>query len=147
MARDPLPVLLRARRMAQDDARRALADGVKAEADASDQLAATDREVAEEARCVTALAPDSAARIAYGAWLERARRARRDAQATLAVAREQSGVLRERMREARAASRVAEALLAKQAVARKAAADRQEQVRLDEAGQWGRRGLGPPGAA
>jgi hypothetical protein len=60
---------------------------------------------------------------------------RRDAQVVLDAATELTGVLRLQLADARAATRVVEALQARHDAARAAGAARQEQRVLDEAGR------------
>ena len=140
MARDPLPVLLRARRWAQDDARRALGEGLRAEADAAARIVEMDRTIARECEAMTALSGEEAACGTHAVWLARARHARRQAQVALGAAAERTGALRGQLGEARAATRVAETLLAGQEAERRAANAGQEQRRLDEAGRSRTRG-------
>jgi flagellar export protein FliJ len=135
MARDPLPVLLRLRRLAQDAARAELAEGVRAEFAAAVRLADLDLTLEHETAAVAALSDVDLLRAAYPTWLAQARRMRRDAHAALDAAAERSGALRLQLADARAATRVVEALQARHDAARAAGEARREQRLLDEAGQ------------
>ena len=132
MRRNPLPVLHRVRQIMRDEARRALAEGILVEAEATAQVAAIDQVITSEAAAACAPIDSHVVRPAYPAWLVRARAAQRDARAGLHAAAERTEVLRRDLADARAATRVVEALLARQDEVRRAQEARAEQRRLDE---------------
>jgi hypothetical protein len=131
MARDPLATLARLRRLAVNEAKRDLADGLAAEDAALARATAAEAALTGEAETIE---PG-----AYAAWLPRG----------LAVARaegakaEAAGRATERQRlslaEARAAERAVEMLAAKRDAEAAKLADRRAQAMLDEAAQSGRR--------
>ncbi|HEY1931116.1 MAG TPA: hypothetical protein VGG99_03820 [Acetobacteraceae bacterium] len=135
MARDPLPVLLRLRRLAQDAAQHELGEGVRAEFAAAVRLSDLDLTLEQETAAVAGVADADLLRAAYPTWLAHARRVRRDAQAALDAATERTVALRLQLADARAATRVVEALQARHAAVRAAGEARREQRVLDEAGQ------------
>lgn len=134
MARDPLHVVLRLRRIQQDAARAELAESVRAEANAAEHVARLDARLADEAAAAELLAGDDVVRAAYPVWLAHARSMARDACAALDAASGQLAKSRMQLADARAATRVVEALLARHDDARREARAREEQRALDEAG-------------
>ncbi len=73
MKSDPLAALLRLRRLTADQARRELADCLRAESEAKEAITAIDAEIARETEVATSLAGGDAEVEAYAAWLRRIR--------------------------------------------------------------------------
>ena len=73
MKSDPLASLLRLRRLTADQARRELAECLRAESEAKQAIAAIDAEIARETEVATSLAGGDAEVEAFAAWLRRIR--------------------------------------------------------------------------
>lgn len=140
MARDPLQTLLRLRRLAVDEARRALAECIQREQDTERALADAAAAIARETAAATALSAGDAEVEAFAAWLPQGRAAERRAEDALAAASLTSAEARSALSLARAAVRATEALLAQQEDAAAATRQRAEQRVLDEAAQRRPRG-------
>ncbi len=132
MARDPLPVLLRLRRLAVDEARRDVAACLNAEAAAARARSGAETAIAREIAAAALPAGNDPARRAFAAWLPAAL-LRRDG------ARAESGQAEARTRQAQAvlasaetALRAVEDRLALHDVERRAGEARTEQQHLDE---------------
>lgn len=132
MARDPLPTLLRLRRLAHDEARRALTEAVAREAAATDIADAIDREIGRETTLASSLDTDDAVVERFGLWLTGARH--RAAAARAHAERLESDTARARaaMTLARAGVEAVESLAADRAAADRDAAMRREQHALDD---------------
>ena len=73
MKSDPLASLLRLRRLTADQARRELAECLRAESEAKQAIAAIDAKIARETEVATSLAGGDAEVEAFAAWLRRIR--------------------------------------------------------------------------
>ena len=134
MARDPLQVLLRLRRLAVDDARRTLADRLRSEGAAADALAEIRDQMRQQTEIVQNAGTDLRLAQAFGTWLEWAEPRRRGAFAAVQAAEGETASARLVLADERAAMRAVETLIDKQDADRQAAAQRSEQRDLDEAG-------------
>lgn len=131
MARDPLATLARLRKLAVSEAKRDLADALRAEDAALARAMAAEAALTDEAA--------TAEPGAYAAWLPRGIAVAR-AEATKAEAAARA-TERQRLSlaEARAAERAVELLAARREAEAAKAADRRAQAMLDEAAQSIRR--------
>ena len=122
---DPLATLRRLRHVRRDQARRALAEALNAEAAAAEQAT----------RCRMAIACESAVPAppgAFAAWLPLALAAQQKAAAEVELCAENTGTARQMLAEASAAAEaVATALGARDAACRRAALRRAEHARDD----------------
>jgi flagellar export protein FliJ len=141
-ARDPLEALLRVRRLGVDEARRALADSLRAEEQAAAALTAVDAEIRQETEAACRLDADDTVVEQFARWLRRAHDRQREARAGRDAAELVTAQARGVLSAARAAVRATEAMLERQAAIRAAAAARTEQAVLDEAGQQAHRRRG-----
>lgn len=132
MARDPLPALLRVRRMALDEARRLLAARLQEEADAEADALGAERAILTEADAARALTADDGVVETFAAWLPGARRRAEAARAAQEAAQAETSLARAGLQLARAAVEAAEALQTRQAEGRAAEAARKEQIALDD---------------
>ncbi len=132
MSRDPLPALLRVRRMALDEARHRLAATLQAEADAEADALAAERAILTEADAARALTADDGVVETFAAWLPGARRRAEAARAAQEAAQAETSLARAGLQLARAAVEAAEALQSRQAEDRAAKAARKEQITLDD---------------
>lgn len=132
MSRDPLPALLRVRRMALDEARRLLATRLQAEAEAEADALAAERTILAEADAARALTADDGVVETFAAWLPGARRRAEAARAAQEAAQAETSLARAGLQLARAAVEAAEALQSRQAEGRAAEAARKEQIALDD---------------
>jgi flagellar export protein FliJ len=135
MKSDPLEALLRLRRLTADQARRELADCLRAESEAKQAIAAIDAQIAHETEVATSLAGGDAEVEAYAAWLRRIRPTQQAARVAEAVAVAQTTEARAGLAIARAAVRAVEELLAQRETEERMAADRQDQREIDEVAQ------------
>jgi flagellar export protein FliJ len=133
MTRDPLETLLRLRRLAADEARRGLADCLRAESEAAAAVAAIEAAIDRETDAATSLAATDAEVEAYAAWLRRIRPEQQAAHAAAQDAETATTRARVLLGAARAAVLAAEEMLAKQAEAVQAEAERRAQQAIDEA--------------
>jgi flagellar export protein FliJ len=143
MTQDPLESLLRLRRLAVDDARRGLADCLRAESRAAQVVAAIEAAIEHETDVAVSLSTGDAEVEAFAAWLRRIRPKQHAAHAAEAEAEAATAQGRAILAAARAAVSAVEDTLAKHAAARMAEVQRQDQREIDEAAQ--RRG-GPRGS-
>jgi flagellar export protein FliJ len=135
MTRDPLEALLRLRRLAADEARRSLADSLRAEDQAVQAIAVIEAAIERETEAATNLAAGDAEVEAFSAWLRRIRPKQHAAYAAGDHAEAETARARIVLAAARAAVQAAEEMLEKQAAARQAEAERKEQHALDEVAQ------------
>jgi|GEM_PF-1941729 len=129
---DPLPVVHRLRRLAADEARRALADCLTAEAEAADALRTLDAEIAAETDAASDPDQDDRPVEDFAVWLRRISVDRAAAAAALSVAETRSAEARAVLAASRTAERALEILMEQQAAERRAAAERRDQAALDE---------------
>ena len=129
---DPLPPLLRLRRLARDAALQDLATALRAEADAAQGVAELEGAITRETEAAGALSGDDAVVEAFGRWLREARRALSAAEARRDGASAEVGLARAVLAAARAAVEAAEALAERRRDDARAAALRGEQHTLDE---------------
>lgn len=134
MVRDPLQVLLRLRRLAVDDARRTLADRLRSEGAAAAALAEIRDQIKQQTTFIQGADTDIQLGQAFGTWLEWAELRRRGALAALQASEGETASARGVLADERAAMRAVETLIDKQDADRQAAAQRNEQRDLDEAG-------------
>lgn len=132
MARDTLHTLLRVRRLAVDEARRALAESIRQEQAAERALADATAAIAKETAAATALSAGDAEVEAFAAWLPQGRAAERRAEERVATAGLASAEARTAVALARAAVRATEALIAQREEALLSARQHAEQHALDE---------------
>ena len=135
MSRDPLEALLRLRKAAVDEARRALAERLRAESEATATVAAIESAITREAEVAADLAVGDAEVEAFGAWLQRIRPKQRSAHAAGQDAETATAQSRAVLGAARAAVRAAEEMLERQAAAAQAKAQKSAQSALDEVTQ------------
>jgi len=135
MARDPLAILARLRRLAVMEARRDLADALAAEEAARDGAAAARRALDDEATA----GDRTGNAAAYGAWLPSglARASAEQAKAAAAARAVERQILA--LAEARAAERAVAAVAERRAAEAKKRLERRLQAALDEAGASVRR--------
>ena len=131
---DPLPLVHRLRRLAADEARRALAECLTAEAEAAAALRALDAEIAAETDAASDPDRDDRPVEDFAVWLRRIAVDRAAAVTTLADAETRSAEARAVLAATRTAERALEILMEQQAAERAAAGQRQEQAVLDEIG-------------
>lgn len=132
MARDPLPTLLRLRRLAHDEARRALAEAVAREAAATAIADAIDREIGREIKLASSLDADDAAVERFGLWLTGARQRAAAARANAERSESDTARARAAMNLARAGVEAMESLAADRAAADHDMRMRREQHALDD---------------
>jgi flagellar export protein FliJ len=138
MKRDPLAAVLRLRRLAMEDATRDFAECLRSEAEAAQAVAAVEAAITSETEVASSLEAGDAVVEAFGAWLKRARKDLRAAQAVYEQSENETARARAAVAVARASLKATENLIAE----REAAADleeaRQEQRELDEIGRKSR---------
>jgi flagellar export protein FliJ len=132
---DPLPVVARLRALAVDEARRALAENVTAEANAAEALRLVDTVIAAETEAAGDLSGDDQSVEDFAGWLRRIRVERRAAAAALESAELRSTEARAALAASRSAARAMEELLLRRDADWRSAAERREQAVLDEVGQ------------
>lgn len=135
---DPLHTVARLRNLAVDEAKRALADCVTAEATAAAVLRRLDSAIAAETDAASDPAGGDQAVADFAAWLRRISADQTAAAAVLAAAETRSTEARAVLAASRAGARALDALLARRDTERRLAADRREQAALDEAGRYRR---------
>ena len=135
MSQDPLTTLLRLRRSAADEARRALAECLRAEGDAAAAVTAIEAAIERETAAATSLTTGDAEVEAFGAWLRRILPKREAAHAAAANAAAGSTRARILLGAAQAAVRAVEETQAKRAAAAHAEAQRKAQGEIDEVAQ------------
>jgi flagellar export protein FliJ len=132
MKHDPVESLLRLRQLAVDEARRQLADCLRAESDAAAAIAAIEAAIAQEMEVASNLVGDDTEVEAFGAWLRRMRPQQQAAHAAQATAETNTSEARAVLTAARAAVRAAEAVAEKHAAVAQAEAARKAQAEIDE---------------
>jgi flagellar export protein FliJ len=140
VTRDPLEVLLRLRRLTADQARRALADCLRAESLAAQSVAVVAAAIEHETAAATSLAVGDAEVEAFAAWLRRIRPKQRAAQAAEEQAEAETVRARAVLAAARAAVRAAEDMLEKHVTAAAVEAEHKAQAEIDETAQRSRKG-------
>jgi flagellar export protein FliJ len=135
MKSDPLASLLRLRRLTADQARRELADCLRAESEAKQAIAAIDAKIARETEVATALAGGDAEVEAYAAWLRRIRPSQQAARVAEAATIAQTTEARAVLAMARAAVRAVEELLTQRGAEERMTAEHQAQREIDEVAQ------------
>ncbi len=139
MSRDPLPAVVRLRRMGLDEASREFAECLRREAEAQHAASAVEAAIVREADAATSLTADDAVVEAFGIWLKRARNDLRAAQTLQENAEIETTRVRAVLQAARAAVKAAEQMLAEKQASQQATLARREQADLDETGQRSRR--------
>jgi DNA-binding IclR family transcriptional regulator len=133
MTRDPLESLLRLRRLTVDQARRGLAECLRAESEATQSVASIEASIARETDVATNLASDDVQVEAYAAWLRRIRPKQQAAHAAQAQA--EAATSGGRAVLAAAPVRAAEKMLEEHAAVRLDEAEHKAQLEIDEAAQ------------
>jgi flagellar export protein FliJ len=132
---DPLESLLRMRRMAVDDARRGLAECLRAEGQATAEVAAIEAAIEQEMEVATRLTAGDFEVEAFAAWLRQMRPRQRAALAGEQEAETATMEARTVLAAAQAAVRAVEEMLEQHAAAARAEAERRAQGELDEIAQ------------
>ena len=135
MKSDPLASLLRLRRLTADQARRELADCLRAESEARQAIAAIDAAIARETEVATGLAGGDAEVEAFAAWLRRVRPNQHGARVAEAATVAQTTEARAVLAMARAAVRAVEELLTQRAAEERIIAEHHAQREIDEVAQ------------
>ncbi|MGC1413201.1 MAG: hypothetical protein WA864_30155 [Acetobacteraceae bacterium] len=135
MSHDPLEALLRLRRLAADEARRGLAECLRAEGEAAVAVATIEAAIDCETEAATSLAAGDAEVEAFAAWLRRIRPKQRAALAAAEAAEAATTQARGVLGATRAAVQAVEETLEKQAAVVRAEAERRAQAEIDEAAQ------------
>jgi flagellar protein FliJ len=135
VTRDPLESLLRLRRLAVDQGRRALADCLRLESQAAEAVATIEAAIEHEFEVATRLTSGDAEVEAFAAWLRRIRPKQHAARAAGEQAEAGTTQARAVLAAARAAVRAAEEMLEKHVASRLAEGERQAQRDIDEAAQ------------
>jgi hypothetical protein len=115
MKRDPLPVVLRLRRLALDDASREFAECLRREAEAERAAAAVEAAIAREAEAASDISGGDWVVEAFGVWLKQARRDLRVARTAQEHAAAETTRVRAVLARARAAVKAAETMMAEAA--------------------------------
>ena len=131
----PLQPLLRLRLLAQDQARRGLAESLRAESEAEAAIIAIETDIAHEAEVAADLKGDDTNVEAYGAWLRSVRPKQRAAEAAEVAAEAETAEARAVLAMSRAAVRAVEEILARRAADENHINERRAQQELDEAAQ------------
>ncbi len=129
---DPLPVVHRLRRLAADEARRALAEYLTVESEAAAALRALDAEIAAETDAASDPDQDDRPVEDFAVWLRRISVDRAAAVAALEDAETQSAEARAVLAASRTAERALEILMEQQAAERRTASEHRDQLALDE---------------
>lgn len=137
---DPLPIAARLRHLAVDEARRALAECVTAEAGAVEALRLVDAAIVAETEAAGDPAGDDQSVEDFANWLRRIRIERHAAVAALETAELRSNEARTTLIACRTAARAMDELLRNRDDEQKAEAERKAQVGLEEAARWRQRG-------
>lgn len=132
MPRDPLDSLLRLRRLSLEEAMRALATHLAAEAAAEEALACIEAAIALEETAASRLDADDLAVEAFGRWLRRTIGKREAATAARERTAAETGRARAVLGAARAAVAAVEAEIARRTEATRIAGLRGEQAAIDE---------------
>ena len=135
MSHEPLAALLRLRRMAADEARRGLAECLRAEGEAAAAVATIEAAIDRETEAATSLAAGDAEVEAFAAWLRRILPKQRAALAATETAEAATTQGRAVLGAARAAVQATEETLEKRAAVVRAEAERRAQNEIDEAAQ------------
>jgi putative NADH-flavin reductase len=135
MARDPLAILLRVRRAALDEARRALADCLAVEAIAAETLTEAEADIVRERMTAASLDADDAAVEAFAAWLRIARGRTDQARASHERFIAETARARAIVAVAQGSLEIAQTASDQRAVDEREARQRREQLNLDEAVQ------------
>jgi flagellar export protein FliJ len=135
MTPDPLESLLRLRRLAVDDARRGLADCLRAESHAAQAVAEIEAAIEHETDVAVSLTAGDAEVEAFAAWLRHIRPKQHAAHAAEAEAEAATAQGRAVLAAARAAVRAVEAMLEKHAAEQTHEAERRDQRAIDEVAQ------------
>ena len=135
MKSDPLASRLRLRRLTADQARRELADCLRAETEAKQAIAAIDAEIAGETEVATSLAGGDAEVEAFAAWLRRIRPSQHAGRVAEAATVAQTSEARAVLAMARAAVRAVEELLTQRGAEERMTAERHDQREIDEIAQ------------
>ena len=130
-----LQPLLRLRRLAQDQAKRGLAESLRVECEAEAAVVAIQKDIARETEAATDLAGDDANVEAYGNWLRSVRPKQRAAEAAEVAAEAETAEARAVLAMSRAAVRAVEEILARHAEGENRNAERRAQHALDEVAQ------------
>lgn len=141
MPADPLVALLKLRRQAVEEGRRAVAALIRAETEAEQAHQDARDSLAREAEAASRMSASDHAVEAYAAWLPVGRAAEQAAQRRLDADRAATAGGRSALALARAALRAAEILAEQRAAALATLAARREQAALDEAGRPRETGL------
>jgi flagellar biosynthesis chaperone FliJ len=129
---DPLNTLLRLRRLAVDEARQALADCLRTEAERAAEMRALDDAVDRETVAACDLAADDKAVEAFAVWLKRTRAERAAAAEALLRAEARTQEARAVLSVGERAKRVVVELQATREVERLAEDLKRDQIRIDE---------------
>ena len=132
MARDPLHSVLRLRKLAADEARRALTAAILREGLAQSAADAVEHEIARETALACSLAVDDAAVEAFGTWLTCARQRAEASRGAAERAEAETARARAALNLARAGLEAAEALASQRASSEAMATARREQHALDD---------------
>lgn len=133
MSRDPLDALVRLRRLAVDQARRALADCLRSEEETEAAVARIAAAIERETDAATDLSTSDADVETFAAWLRRVRPEQHAAHAALDQAEVETIRARAVVAAARAAVRAAEEMVERHEAERRADAARHAQREIDEA--------------
>lgn len=132
MPRDPMTILLRLRRMTADEAQRALAECLRAEAAAAAAVRLIEAEIEQETETVCGLETDDRAVEEFGTWFRRIRKEQVAATTAVQIAEARTHEARVVLAASRAALEAAEEVIAKREMERRAAEMRADQRVLDE---------------
>lgn len=135
MARDPLATVARLRRLAQDDARQALAQALAHEAQAADRANSVQRDIASQAAAASSMDTGDAAVEAFAAWLPGARQQAAAARDVCERAGAEVGRLRAVLSATRAALEGVETLIAERSANDAQGRERQAEAERDDAGR------------
>lgn len=135
MANDPMLTVARLRRLARDDARQALAQGLAIEAAAAARAEHATRSIADEQAAASSLYGDDTVVEAFAAWLPGARLHAAKAREACDRAGAEVNRLRAVLTASRTAAEAVDTLLAQRAQAQADDRARREQADLDEIGR------------
>ena len=135
MKHEAIVTVARLRRLALEDASRALAKGLADETAAATRADDATRQIADEAAAASSLTGDDAMVEAFAAWLPGARQHAAEARAACERAGAEVGRLRAVLTASRTASEAVETLLTQRAEVAAQDRDRRSQADLDEAGR------------
>lgn len=135
MKHKAVQTVARLRRLALDDASRALSQALAAETAAAARAEEAARQIAEEAAAASSLTGDDAMVEAFVAWLPGARRHAAETRDACERAGAEVARLRAVLTASRAACEAVETLLAQRKEAQAKERDRRSQAELDEAGR------------